>query len=191
VKTGSERLVRASLLSVVVVFAIFSIAGCVSNPSALGQNTPKTAVAAPTTADDTAVIHSGRISLVVEAASADAPAQSFAGGFELRGLPPAAQLDISTPLGQTVAQLTWSPGKAELKAGGQVQRYPSAEAMISTLLGIQMPPQVLFDWLSGKRSEAQQAADWQVDLSNYQDGRIIARRSQPTPALLRIILERP
>ena len=52
----------------------------------------------------------GRLALRVEAAE---PISFFA-NFELNGQPQAGELLLSTPLGNTVAQLRWSPQAAQI-----------------------------------------------------------------------------
>lgn len=47
--------------------------------------------------------------------------QSFSASFELRGLPQAGSLQLFTPLGSSVALISWQPGSALLQQG-QTQR---------------------------------------------------------------------
>ncbi len=116
--------------------------------------------------------------------------QSFSGSFELRGSPTAGELDLLSPLGQIVMQLRWQPEMAEILRGQERQQFPSAQALLEQATGASLTLTQLFDWLDGKNSESL-VRDWLVDLSKHEQGRIIARRSLPTPAVLRIVLEQP
>lgn len=112
--------------------------------------------------------------------------QSFAAGFELRGSATAGELTLMSPLGQTLAQVSWSPQGAELRQGDQVTRRGSLDQLTTELTGTAVPVQALFDWLRGASTEA---AGWQADLAGHADGRIQAQRRSPQPAAeLRIIV---
>ncbi len=134
----------------------------------------------------------GRISLVIDAApdAVNPSAQAFSGSFEWRGNAQTGQLDLLSPLGSIVAQMQWSPGSAQLTSGGTQRSFPTAVSMIEQTTGVQIAPEQLLDWLQGRDSLlTNSAADWQVDLTRHAQGRISAKRQQPTPAQLRIILE--
>lgn len=137
-----------------------------------------------------------------DAGAASALPQAFSGSFELRGHAQAGELDLLTPLGQIAAQLRWAPGLAELIRGNERQTFASAQALLEQATGAALTLEQLFAWLRGDNPSAAQASasggipvapasPWQVDLSAYSQGRISARRSLPTPALLRIVLEQP
>ncbi|WP_302173022.1 lipoprotein insertase outer membrane protein LolB [uncultured Hydrogenophaga sp.] len=127
-------------------------------------------------------VWSGRLALKV----ATARPQSFAAGFELRGSPQAGELLLTSPLGQTLAQVTWSPEGAELRQGDQITRRGSLDQLTTELTGTAVPVQALFDWLRGASTET---AGWQADLAAFGDGRIQAQRRNPLPeAELRIIV---
>jgi outer membrane lipoprotein LolB len=166
------------------VFTIISIAGCavfipVSSPKPLGnavKSIPQS--------------YSGRLSLVIDpAAGVSDQQQSFSGSFELRGNAEIGELDLLTPLGQIVMQLRWRPDMAVILRGSERQVFANADELIQRATGASLSLAQLFAWLEGK--EIQAVKDWQVDLSAHSNGRIIARRSQPTPAVLRIALEQP
>ena len=116
--------------------------------------------------------------------------ESFSGSFELRGNPQIGELDLLTPLGQIVMQLRWQPDIAEILRGTQRQIFANADELIQRATGASLPMAQLFAWLEGKNTSVG-VGDWQVDLANHANGRIIARRSLPTPAVLRIALEMP
>lgn len=135
----------------------------------------------PPVGDET--VWTGRLALKVDSQRP----QSFAAGFELRGTAQAGELLLTSPLGQTLAQVVWSPQGAELRQGDRVTRRGSLDELTTELTGTAVPVQALFDWLRGASTEA---AGWQADLGAFTDGRIQARRSQPLPqAELRIIVQ--
>jgi outer membrane lipoprotein LolB len=116
------------------------------------------------------------------------PVQSFSGGFELQGNETTGELTLSTPLGNTVAVLRWSPGVAELFNGSQSQSYASVQDMLVHTTGAALPVAALFAWLRG---QAAGAPGWQADVSRHAEGRISAQRIEPSPpAQLRIVLDR-
>ncbi|MET0542192.1 MAG: outer membrane lipoprotein LolB [Variovorax sp.] len=128
---------------------------------------------------------SGRLALRIDTD----PQQSFSALFDLRGTPQAGELTLTTPIGNTLAVLQWSPGLALLKNGNQTQRYESVDALIEAATGAAIPVKALFAWLAG-REEA--VAGWQADLSQFGAGRLQATRRSPPPAAdLRVAFERP
>lgn len=127
---------------------------------------------------------SGRLALQVE----DAASQSFSAGFELQGQPERGQLTLLNPLGNVMASLEWTPERAVLISGQQRRESPSLDVLVQELLGSPVPVAALFDWLQGNNSAA---AGWQVDLSTYGDGRLVAQRVAPPPqATLRVAFSR-
>jgi len=129
-------------------------------------------------------LRTGRLALSVQ----DTAAQSFSAAFELRGRPEAGTLGLFNPLGGTLAQLQWQPGRAVLAVPGRDdQRFESLQAMVEQATGAPLPVATLFDWLEGRPTPA---PGWEVDLSQLADGRLRARRmAPPPPADLRIVLD--
>lgn len=126
---------------------------------------------------------SGRLAMQV----ASDPPQSVSAGFELTGSPDAGELWLTSPLGNTVASVAWSPGSAELRQGEQVVRRASLDALTTELGGAPLPLVALFAWLNG---QPQTANGWAADLSRHAEGRITARRTDPAPtAELRIVFQ--
>lgn len=126
---------------------------------------------------------SGRLAVQV----ASTPPQSFSAGFELTGSPEAGELALTTPLGNTVATVVWSPGSAELRQGEQTTRRASLDELTTELGGTSLPVAALFAWLSG---QPQNASGWTADLSRQSEGRVTARRTDPAPsAELRIVFQ--
>jgi outer membrane lipoprotein LolB len=166
-----------------LAFTLIFIAGCAVSIRANSQNDPKNAASQQ---------YAGRLSLLIESPTGAAQeAQSFSGSFELRGNAERGELDLLTPLGQIAAQLRWQPGAALLIRGQERQSFTSAQALLEQSTGLSLPLEQLFAWLSGQASPSVSVKDWQVDLSGQAQGRILARRLQPTPATLRIVLEQP
>jgi outer membrane lipoprotein LolB len=126
----------------------------------------------------------GRLALTVEGQAS----QSFSAGFELKGAPEAGELTLFNPLGGTLAVLSWSPGSATLRNGGNTRQFPSLEALAQEATGAPLPVAALFDWLAGKPTPV---AGWQADVTQVADGRLRAQRSEPPPAAdLRVVFER-
>jgi outer membrane lipoprotein LolB len=126
---------------------------------------------------------SGRLAVQV----ASKPPQSFSAGFDLTGSSEAGELALTTPLGNTVATVIWSPGAAELRQGEQTTRRTSLDELTTDLGGTVLPVAALFAWLSGQPHSAN---GWTADLSRHPEGRITARRTDPAPsAELRIVFQ--
>jgi outer membrane lipoprotein LolB len=175
---------RRSLAAGSLALTIISIAGCAVNMPASSPKASENTLLKPRES------YSGRLSLVIEpAAGSSDQQQSFSGSFELRGNTDIGELDLLTPLGQIVMQLRWRPDMAVILRGSERQVFSNADELIQRATGASLSLAQLFAWLEGK--EIQAAKDWQVDLSSHANGRIIARRSLPTPAVLRIALEQP
>ncbi|MGE0348734.1 lipoprotein insertase outer membrane protein LolB [Hydrogenophaga sp.] len=128
-------------------------------------------------------VWSGRLSLQVDST----PPQSFSSTFDLRGAPSAGELQLSSPLGNTLATVVWTPGSAELRQGSQITRRGSLDELTTELSGTAVPVAALFGWLRGEQGDV---PGWQADLSRQPQGRITARRSSPLPtAELRVIFQ--
>jgi outer membrane lipoprotein LolB len=126
-------------------------------------------------------VWSGRLALRVESD----PPQSFSAGFDLRGTPAAGELQLSTPLGSTVAEVRWSAQGAELRQGQEVKRRASLDELTTELSGTALPVGALFGWLRGEHVDP---PGWIADLSMHSEGRITARRTSPLPgAELRLL----
>ena len=125
----------------------------------------------------------GRLALRIESA----PPQLFSADFDLSGNAEAGELLLSGPLGQRVAQLRWSPGRAIWQGNGETRTFDTLDALSTQLSGTPLPLAALFEWLAGREA----AADgWQADLTQLTEGRLTARRLQPEPvAELKLIIE--
>lgn len=125
----------------------------------------------------------GRLAMTVQSD----PPQSFSAGFELRGTPDAGELQLTSPLGTSIATVVWLPGEAELRQGGQITRRGSLDELTTELSGTPVPVAALFGWLRGR---AGNVPGWQADLTRQAEGRITARRTSPLPmAELRVVVQ--
>lgn len=126
---------------------------------------------------------SGRLALTVDSQ----PPQSFSAGFDLRGSPSAGELQLVSPLGNTLALVVWDRSGAELRQGGQVTRRGSLDELTTELSGTAVPVAALFGWLSGQPGDA---PGWQANLTRQSEGRLTARRTEPLPtAELRVVFQ--
>ena len=166
-----NRRLASSLLSLCLLFAV---AGC-----AVPSRIP----------DDKAAQTAhwiGRMSVRVEATPAQGP-QAFSSSFELQGGPAQGQLHFFTPVGSTAAAIAWSPQQAQMQSGTDIQYFNNITELIERVLGTPVPMAALFAWLAG---EALSLDGWQVDQSQFADGKITARRISPAPgAEIRVVLE--
>ncbi len=154
--------------------AVVVATGCatVPEPEAAGTSVPS----APP------VAYNGRLSLQV----ATDPPQRFAAEFDLQGRAAAGFLRLSTPLGQTLADLVWNAQGATLQGQGQLWQDRSVDALLQRLTGAAVPVAALIDWLGGVATSAE---GWQVDLSGHAQRRIQAQRLAPAPLVdLRLVL---
>lgn len=155
-----------------IFVASFYIAGCANITGGNSQNLLKNS------------FWSGRLSLHLE----QTPPQSFVAVFELSGNAANGELSFFTPIGSTMALLSWSPGSAILKARGGTWESESLDELVRNATGTDIPVSALFDWLTGI---ATTAPGWQADLSQVAAGRLNARRLSPEPAVdLRVVLDR-
>jgi len=115
------------------------------------------------------------------------PPQTFAAAFELTGTSETGELKLYTPIGTTLALLTWSQESALLRANGEVRSFDSLDALALQATGAAIPIGSLFDWLGGA---ATQTEGWQADVTQLGNGRVTARRTVPLPAAeLKLLLD--
>lgn len=133
---------------------------------------------------DTTAFWSGRMALQLQST----PPQNWSASFELQGSAAQGQIALLSPIGTTLARLSWTPQSAMLEQGQNTTESPNLQSLSQRLTGTDLPIAALFQWLAG------QAADvpgWHVDLSAHPQGRLTARRDTPAPeAILRIVLDR-
>ena len=146
---------------------------------------------------------SGRLSVQIEALDAE-PARSTSGAFELMGNAQRGRLDLSTPIGSTVGRARWEPAGVFLETPQGNSRHPTLMDMTRTMLGEELPVTAMFDWLRGRPwpgADSVAAASgepagfhqlgWAVDLSKFDQARIVARRSAPPVVIVQVRLDRP
>jgi outer membrane lipoprotein LolB len=143
---------------------------------------------------------SGRLTLRVDTFGMQ-PARALSATFDLRGDPRAGTLGLSTPLGTMLALARWSPGEVVLQTPQGQRNFASLGELTREALGESVPIEAWFDWLRGRPwpgapSVAAPAGfsqlGWNVDLSRFAEGNVVATRSAPAPTVsARIQLDRP
>ena len=127
---------------------------------------------------------SGRLALQLQTT----PPQNWSVSFELQGSAEQGQMALLSPLGTTLARLSWNPQSAWLEQGAEKTESSHLQSLSQKLTGTDLPISAIFEWLEGRETSAQ---GWEVDLSAFKEGRLSARRIAPAPeALLRILLDR-
>lgn len=126
---------------------------------------------------------SGRLSLRVDSD----PVQSMTAGFDLRGTASSGELALYTPLGSTLARLSWTAGDARLQWNGQIRHFDSMDALTREATGTALPMAGLFRWLADDPAEV---PGWSAELQNLDQGKLVARRTSPLPTVeLRLVFE--
>ena len=127
---------------------------------------------------------SGRLALQLQST----PPQNWSASFELQGSAEQGQLVLLSPIGTTLARLSWTPQSALLEQGQDKTASNSLQSLSQRLTGTDLPIAALFEWLAGKAADV---PGWQVDLSAHPQGRLSASRNTPAPeTVLRILLDR-
>lgn len=166
-----------------LVAAAALVAGCATRP------------AAPLAANEQVV--TGRLAVRI-AANGPSAERAATMSFDLRGAPTAGRLDLSTPLGSTLAQARWSPGQVVLSTPQGDQRFADLDSLSRETLGEVVPVAALFDWLRGRPwpGAAHQGLDtgfeqlgWRVDLSRLRDGQVLATREQAPKVTVRALVD--
>ncbi len=104
------------------------------------------------------------------------------------GTPQSGELTLSSPLGNALARIEWSPTQAALITGDREVRRDSLRALTEAVMGAEVPVAAVFDWLAGVPTVS---AGWLVDLNDHASGRLTASREHPAPsARLRLVFER-
>lgn len=141
----------------------------------------------------------------------DGRPQSAQGRFHWAQRGAYVDIDLLSPLGQTLAKISLSPGLAKMEQAGREPRFAiDASELTAQTLGWSLPVDGLRDWLQGytRRAEgALQAAapdgadrfekdGWQVRYVSWQAGaaeaypkRIDLSRTGSTPLALRIVID--
>ena len=96
----------------------------------------------------------GRFAATVTEAGDDAHQERSSGRFSLRVDGPRTELELSSPLGQAIAQLQLDSERATLVAAdGKTWEAPSGEALTEQVFGWRVPLANLPDWFEGRVAE--------------------------------------
>lgn len=145
---------------------------------------------------------SGRMSVRIDATDTS-PARAVSAAFELSGNAKQGRLDLNTPLGTTLARARWEPGSVAVSTPQGDSAYDDLPSMTRALLGEDLPVVALFDWLRGRpwpgassTSAALPSADfsqlgWEVDLAQYSQRWVNAKRAQAPSVTVRVKLDMP
>ncbi len=110
---------------------------------------------------------SGRFAVTVTEAGFQPREERSSGRFSLRARADRKQLELSSPLGQTIALVTLESGHATLEASdGRIYQADSAEALTEQVFGWRVPIGNLPQWLEGRIAEP----------TEREGGRIVAGR---------------
>ncbi len=115
----------------------------------------------------------GRLSLVVR--PADAPSRQVTGRFMWAETAQHSQIDVLSPLGDTLARLRVQPDGSELTVRGTVETAMSPEALVEKYFGAPLPVLGLRYWLRGLDKSGMQRAPetftedgWQIEFVQMQ-----------------------
>lgn len=99
-------------------------------------------------------LRQGRFALQVKG-GLNQPDNSVQGNFAWRRLSQEWQLDLSTPLGTTLARLNVTPTGASLqRPDAQPERARSAQDLLVAVFGAKVPVDALEDWIDGRVVQA-------------------------------------
>jgi outer membrane lipoprotein LolB len=141
----------------------------------------------------------GRLAVRVDA-SAQTPSRSFSADFDLRGNTDRGTLRLTGPLGATLAEVRWQPGRAELADAQGTRAYDTLDAMAQDLFGEPLPLVALIDWLRGrpwtgapnvKRDDGFEQLGWRIGLAGFAQGLLQATRDSAPAVSVRARLEKP
>lgn len=127
----------------------------------------------------------GRFAVSSVESGAQAREERASGRFLLRREAGGAMIEISSPLGQTIAVARTNAFGARLETSrGEVFMAPSAEALLEQAFGWRIPVSQLPDWLEGRfarpleyapddpqRAVATVADGWRVRIEEFRDAR--------------------
>ncbi|MFZ2649777.1 MAG: lipoprotein insertase outer membrane protein LolB [Burkholderiaceae bacterium] len=146
---------------------------------------------------------SGRLSVRVEGTDQAAP-RALNAAFELEGDAKIGSLKLATPLGTTIAQLSWGPGLALLVTPQEETPYADLDSLTAQFLGESVPVGALFDWLRGRPWPAAPSQvnpvpaepgfrqlGWEVNLATFDAALVSARRERAPVVTVRAKVDRP
>ena len=176
-------------LRVAAGLLLAALAGCASGPIAIPAPTGE--------------LLSGRLAVRVDGVAGADP-RSMNAAFELQGDGRAGSLNLTTPLGTTLARARWSPGQVVLATAQGESRFADLDALTREALGESVPVVALFDWLRGRpwpgapsarlTTEGEpgfQQLGWAVSLAKFDQDWIAATRAQAPSVTIRAKLDRP
>ena len=114
---------------------------------------------------DTPFNASGRLSVLQDS-------RNFSANFRWKHAPPNDDVDITTPLGNTVAQIERNASGVTLRAGSEVYQANDVDSLTQNLLGFPLPLAQLSWWLRGQAAPSSEAesqekgiiqAGWVID----------------------------
>ena len=141
----------------------------------------------------------GRLAVRIDA-TAQTPSRSFSADFDLRGNAERGTLRLTGPLGATLADVRWQPGRAELADALGTRAFDTPDAMTQVLFGEALPLVALIDWLRGrpwpgapsvKRDDGFEQLGWRIGLAGFAEGFLQATRERAPGINVRARLERP
>jgi outer membrane lipoprotein LolB len=141
----------------------------------------------------------GRLALRVEATGPE-PARGFSADFDLSGDADHGSLHLAGPLGATLAEVRWQPGRAELTDVQGRRDYADLDALSQALFGETLPLVALVDWLRGRpwpgapatrRHDGFEQLGWRIGLDAWAEGHVRASRDSAPAVSLRATLDRP
>ena len=131
-------------LAALTVASVLALAGCATPSAPPG----------PAADEGPPNLWTGRFAATVTEAGDGAREERSSGRFSLRVEGPSTELELSSPLGQTIAQVRLDDGRATLLAAdGKSWQAPSAEALTEQVFGWRVPLANLPDWLEGRIAE--------------------------------------
>jgi outer membrane lipoprotein LolB len=146
---------------------------------------------------------SGRLSVRIDA-TAQAPPRAMSASFELEGDAKVGKLNLASPVGTVLAQVSWSPGGALLVTPQERTPYADLDSLTERLLGESVPVGALFDWLRGRpwpeapsdlaisaAAPGFRQLGWEVDLTDFANAWVLARRERAPTVTVRAKLDAP
>ena len=131
-------------LAALAAASVIALAGCATPSAPPG----------PAAGEGPPNLWTGRFAATVTEAGDGAREERSSGRFSLRVEGPSTELELSSPLGQTIAQVRLDDGRATLLAAdGKSWQAPSAEALTEQVFGWRVPLANLPDWLEGRIAE--------------------------------------
>jgi outer membrane lipoprotein LolB len=131
-------------LAALAAASVLALAGCATPSAPPG----------PAAGEGPPNLWTGRFAATVTEAGDGAREERSSGRFLLRVEGPSTELELSSPLGQTIAQVRLDDGRATLLAAdGKSWQAPSAEALTEQVFGWRVPLANLPDWLEGRIAE--------------------------------------